>query len=125
MPTRVFEGDARWRAIPVPAGDRYAWDAASTYIAKPPFFEEGGAHPERISIAGARALAVLGDSITTDHISPAGSIAGVFDEVEKGLVELGVVPIENSTAGRVAPSTATMDDRVATVGCAVQLGDAP
>jgi len=71
----VFEGDERWRALPIPSGDRYAWDPASTYIALPPFFEGLSATPEPVSdILGARALAVLGDSVTTDHISPAGSI---------------------------------------------------
>ncbi|MBX3030781.1 MAG: aconitate hydratase [Chloroflexi bacterium] len=71
----VFEGDDRWRALPVPEGDRYAWDPASTYIARPPFFEGLTAEPAPVTdIIGARVLAVLGDSVTTDHISPAGSI---------------------------------------------------
>jgi aconitate hydratase len=71
----VFEGDARWRALPVPTGERYAWDPASTYIRRPPFFEGVPREPAPIEdIRGARALAVLGDSITTDHISPAGAI---------------------------------------------------
>ena len=71
----VFEGDDRWRALPIPAGDRYVWDGDSTYIARPPFFEGMSltATPPT-DIVGARVLAVLGDSITTDHISPAGSI---------------------------------------------------
>ncbi len=72
----VFDGDDRWRSLPVPAGDRYAWDPSSTYVAPPPYFEglaDAPADPGDIS--GARALAVLGDSVTTDHISPAGSIA--------------------------------------------------
>ena len=72
----VFEGDERWRALPIPEGDRYAWDPASTYVAKPPFFDGlSFADGEVRDIVGARALAVLGDSVTTDHISPAGSIA--------------------------------------------------
>ena len=72
----VFEGDDRWRALPIPSGDRYAWDPASTYIAKPPFFEGLAAEaPPVTDIEGARVLAVLGDSVTTDHISPAGSIS--------------------------------------------------
>jgi aconitate hydratase len=71
----VFDGDDRWRALPAPLGDRYAWDEASTYIARPPFFEGLTAQPAPIrDIEGARVLAVLGDSVTTDHISPAGSI---------------------------------------------------
>jgi aconitate hydratase len=72
----VFDGDERWRDLPVPAGDRYAWDPTSTYVARPPFFDARGDGPaDLVDILGARALAVLGDSVTTDHISPAGSIA--------------------------------------------------
>ena len=72
---RVFEGDALWRGMPVPTGDRYAWDQASTYIKAPPFFEGMPRTPVApADIHGARCLALLGDSITTDHISPAGSI---------------------------------------------------
>jgi aconitate hydratase len=72
----VFDGDERWRALPVPSGDRYAWDPRSTYIAKPPFFDGLAAEPAPLTdIEGARVLALLGDSVTTDHISPAGSIA--------------------------------------------------
>ena len=72
----VFEGDARWQALPIPDGDRYAWDAGSTYVADPPFFAGMTLVPDPIrDIAGARVLAWLGDSVTTDHISPAGSIA--------------------------------------------------
>ena len=73
----VFEGDERWRRSPIPEGDRYAWDEASTYIANPPFFE-GLTARARAAHATSRAPArsrVLGDSVTTDHISPAGSIA--------------------------------------------------
>ena len=71
----VFEGDDRWRALPVPAGDRYAWDARSTYIKSPPFFDGMAREPGALAdVRGARVLALLGDSITTDHISPAGSI---------------------------------------------------
>ena len=72
----VFEGDERWRALPIPAGDRFAWDPASTYVARPPFLEGLASGAAEIGdIAGARVLALLGDSVTTDHISPAGSIA--------------------------------------------------
>jgi aconitate hydratase len=72
---QVFEGDARWRNLPVPTGDRFQWDEASTYIRRPPFLENLTLDTStRTDIRGARALAVLGDSITTDHISPAGSI---------------------------------------------------
>jgi aconitate hydratase len=71
----VFEGDEIWRGLQVPEGSRYAWDAASTYVQEPPFFIDLPAEPPPLrDIVGARVLAVLGDSVTTDHISPAGSI---------------------------------------------------
>ncbi len=71
----VFKGDARWQNLAVPAGDRYAWDDASTYVRHPPYFEGMAATAGAVSdISGARVLAILGDSITTDHISPAGDI---------------------------------------------------
>ncbi|MDP9244620.1 MAG: aconitate hydratase AcnA, partial [Chloroflexota bacterium] len=71
----VFDGDERWRGLPVPDGDRYAWDPDSTYVALPPFFEALSSEPAPIvEISDARVLAMLGDSVTTDHISPAGSI---------------------------------------------------
>ena len=72
----VFTGDERWRALPVPDGARYAWDDASTYIRRAPFLDGMPAQPQPLrNLAGLRALAVFGDSITTDHISPAGSIS--------------------------------------------------
>ena len=71
----VFHGDDRWRGLPVPAGDLYEWDGDSTYVQEPPFFQGLSREPGSMSeIVGARALALLGDSVTTDHISPAGSI---------------------------------------------------
>jgi aconitate hydratase len=71
----VFEGDETWQELRVPEGSRYAWDPASTYVQEPPFFQELPAEPPPLrDIRGARVLAVLGDSVTTDHISPAGSI---------------------------------------------------
>jgi len=71
----VFQGDARWRSIPVPQGTTYAWDDSSTYIKRPPYFDGLAKTPEAVEeIVSARVLAMLGDSITTDHISPAGSI---------------------------------------------------
>jgi len=71
----VFTGDERWRALPVPEGDIYAWDESSTYIQRPPFFAGMPREPEPLEdIEGARCLVSLGDSVTTDHISPAGSI---------------------------------------------------
>jgi aconitate hydratase len=71
----VFEGDERWRGLDVPKGETYVWDQASTYIKHPPYFEGMTKVPSPVKeISGARVLAVLGDSVTTDHISPAGSI---------------------------------------------------
>jgi aconitate hydratase len=72
----VYEGTDEWRAISAEASELYPWDADSTYIQHPPFFQDLGPEPSAVApIAGARALAVLGDSVTTDHISPAGDIA--------------------------------------------------
>jgi aconitate hydratase len=71
----VFAGDERWNSLDVPEGDRYAWSDASTYVRKPPFFEDLAPEPAPVQdIQGAKVLAVLGDSVTTDHISPAGAI---------------------------------------------------
>jgi aconitate hydratase len=71
----VFEGDETWRGLQVPDGSRYAWDPASTYVQEPPFFIDLPPEPPPLrDISGARVLAVLADSVTTDHISPAGSI---------------------------------------------------
>ncbi|OZM78297.1 aconitate hydratase [Pseudonocardia sp. MH-G8] len=71
----VFAGDERWRSLPTPEGNTFAWDPQSTYVRKPPYFEGMEPDPEPVQdIAGARVLALLGDSVTTDHISPAGSI---------------------------------------------------
>jgi aconitate hydratase len=71
----VFDGDERWNSLEVPTGEEFAWDERSTYVRKPPFFDDMPREPEPITdIENARVLAVLGDSVTTDHISPAGSI---------------------------------------------------
>ncbi len=71
----VFDGDERWNSLEVPSGDRFAWDERSTYVRRPPFFEGLPREPEPVDdIVNARVLALLGDSVTTDHISPAGSI---------------------------------------------------
>jgi aconitate hydratase len=73
----VFEGDHRWQSLETPTGDTFAWDAKSTYVRKPPYFDGMTMVPKPVtSISGARVLAKLGDSVTTDHISPAGSIKG-------------------------------------------------
>ena len=95
----VFEGDDRWKSLPVPAGDRYAWDPASTYVARPPFFEriaDAPADPD--DITDARVLAVLGDSVTTDHISPAGAIART-SPAGAWLMEHGVEPRDFNSYG--------------------------
>ena len=85
----VFAGDERWQSLPTPTGETFAWDGDSTYVRKPPYFEGMAARPAPVTdIAGARVLAKLGDSVTTDHISPAGSIKA------------------DSPAGRYLPSTA-------------------
>ena len=96
---KVFDGDKRWNSLPVPRGDRFAWADDSTYVRLPPYFEGLPAQPEpRVDIEGARVLALLGDSITTDHISPAGSIkrdgpAGRY------LIEHGIQPKDFNSYG--------------------------
>jgi aconitate hydratase len=71
----VFDGDERWQSLPTPTGDTFDWDAKSTYVRKPPYFDGMTVEPAPVTdISGARVLALLGDSVTTDHISPAGSI---------------------------------------------------
>ncbi|MEO7520537.1 MAG: aconitate hydratase AcnA [Gemmatimonas sp.] len=86
----VFAGDAHWQAIPAPVGDQYAWNEASTYVKHPPYFDGMTMTPPGVRpIAGAQVLGMFGDSITTDHISPAGSIAGA-SPAGKWLLSLGV-----------------------------------
>jgi aconitate hydratase len=71
----VFGGDENWRGLPVPSGDMFAWEADSTYVRQPPYFDDMPREPEPLrDVTGARVLALLGDSVTTDHISPAGTI---------------------------------------------------
>jgi aconitate hydratase len=95
----VFDGDERWNSLDVPTGDSFAWDSESTYVRQPPFFEDLPREPEPVTdIEDARVLAVLGDSVTTDHISPAGSIkrdgpAGTY------LTEHGVEPKDFNSYG--------------------------
>ncbi|MFC4586942.1 aconitate hydratase [Sphaerisporangium corydalis] len=73
----VFKGDEAWRSLPIPTGDTFEWDPASTYVRKAPYFDGMPSKPEAVTdVHGARTLALLGDSVTTDHISPAGSIKG-------------------------------------------------
>ena len=95
----VFDGDDRWRSLPIPTGERFEWTDDSTYIRNPPFFEGITAEPTfPTDILGARALAVLGDSVTTDHISPAGSIPA-DSPAGKYLVSKGVPPSDFNSYG--------------------------
>ncbi|HEV3049761.1 MAG TPA: aconitate hydratase AcnA, partial [Longimicrobium sp.] len=96
----VFEGDERWKSMPVPAGDRFEWADESTYVRQPPYFHDMGHDaPATVSdITGARAVALLGDSVTTDHISPAGSIKK-DSPAGKYLVEHGVDPRDFNSYG--------------------------
>ena len=95
----VFTGDEHWRALPIPEGDLYAWDEKSTYIKNPPYFEEMPKKPSSLSdFHGLRALAVLGDSVTTDHISPAGSIPH-DTPAGKYLIAHGVQPKDFNSYG--------------------------
>ncbi len=95
----VFEGDDLWKRMSVAGGERFAWDAKSTYIKKPPYFEGMPRSPAPlVDIKGARALAVLGDSVTTDHISPAGDIAK-DGPASKYLQSLGVSPADFNSYG--------------------------
>jgi aconitate hydratase len=95
----VFKGDERWRSLAVPKGETFAWDGSSTYVKNPPYFENMPAKPAPVKdIAGARVLCYLGNSVTTDHISPAGSIkpnspAGQY------LIEHGVKPVDFNSYG--------------------------
>jgi len=95
----VYEGDEHWKGMKVPAGDLYEWDAKSTYIKLPPYFENMSKTAAPLAdILGARVLAVLGDSITTDHISPAGSI-GADSPAGKYLIANGVKAHEFNSYG--------------------------
>jgi aconitate hydratase len=96
----LFEGDERWRSLPVPEGDLYAWDPSSTYITEPPFVADGlTLEPPPLSdIAGARVLIFVGDSVTTDHISPAGSIKA-DSPAGRWLQERGVAKAELHSYG--------------------------
>jgi aconitate hydratase len=96
---KAFEGDTNWQHLPVPTGNTYVWDAESTYIKKPPYFEDMTDPDAPIGdIGGLRVLALLGDSITTDHISPAGSIA-VNSPAGKYLMAQGVQPKDFNSYG--------------------------
>jgi aconitate hydratase A / 2-methylisocitrate dehydratase len=95
----VFEGDKNWNGLSVPESETYAWDDASTYVKHPPYFAGMRLEPGAVEdIGGARVLAVLGDSVTTDHISPAGSIA-VDSPAGRYLQSLGVAPKDFNSYG--------------------------
>src|SRR5581483_4955848 len=95
----VFQGDERWRGLAVPKGQTYAWDGDSTYIRRAPYFDAMQVKPAPVEeIRKARVLAVLGDSVTTDHISPAGSIKK-DSPAGKYLQEHGVPPAEFNSYG--------------------------
>jgi len=95
----VFTGDERWRGIAVPAGKIYAWDPKSTYVKNPPYFDGMTMQPPLVgAIAGARVLALLGDSVTTDHISPAGNIAKA-SPAARYLMEQGIQPADFNQYG--------------------------
>jgi aconitate hydratase len=122
----VFAGDERWNGLEVPSGERFAWDERSTYVCPPPYFHDLPPTPEPVcDVHGARVLALLGDSVTTDHISPAGSIkrdgpAGVY------LQELGVAPRDfNSYGSRRGNHEVMMRGTFANIRLRNRLGSGP
>jgi len=95
----VFRGDETWRTLPIPAGTRFEWEPDSTYVRQPSFFAEMGIHPDPpTDVRNARVLALLGDSVTTDHISPAGAIS-VDSPAGRYLIEHGIPPGEFNSYG--------------------------
>ena len=95
----VFAGDEHWNSIRVPHGQIYAWDSASTYVKNPPYFDGMSMQPAPVGdVSGARVLALLGDSVTTDHISPAGNISKT-SPAAKYLMDLGVKPVDFNSYG--------------------------
>ncbi len=95
----VFSGDETWQGLDIPSGDRYEWDDVSTYVRKPPYFDAMEAEPAPLTdVEGARVLAVVGDSVTTDHISPAGAIRRTSPAGE-WLIEHGVEPPDFNSYG--------------------------
>lgn len=97
--SEVFSGDERWQALDVPEGDLYEWSGDSTYVKHPPYFENMPRVPQPVQdIQGARLLALLGDSVTTDHISPAGSIP-IDSPAGRYLIEHGVAPKDFNSFG--------------------------
>src|SRR5690606_16755931 len=95
----VYTGDEIWRALPVPEGDLYVWEPASTYVKKPPYFDGMTPEPPQVTeLTGLRALALLGDSVTTDHISPAGAIQR-DSPAGRYLIERGIEPRDFNSYG--------------------------
>jgi aconitate hydratase len=95
----VFDGDENWRGLEVPTGDMFDWDVTSTYVRRPPYFDGMPREPEPLhDITGARVLVMLGDSITTDHISPAGAIKKE-SPAGRYLIEQGVSPKDFNSYG--------------------------
>jgi aconitate hydratase len=95
---KIFDGDRFWKTMPAPTGMLYEWDAASTYVQEPPFFKDMGAAREVPDIVSARVLALLGDSVTTDHISPAGPIPQA-SPAGQYLIGRGVKPVDFNQYG--------------------------
>ena len=122
----VFDGDERWNALEAPEGDRFEWDGDSTYVRRPPFFEDLPEQPEPgADIEGARVLAILGDSVTTDHISPAGSIKE-DSPAGRYLKEHGVQKRDfNSYGSRRGNHEVMMRGTFANIRLRNQLGRAP
>jgi aconitate hydratase len=124
--SEVFEGDAHWKSMPIPQGDIYQWDPKSTYIKLPPYFDNMPKTPPALAdIHGAKVLAILGDSVTTDHISPAGSIPA-DSPAGKYLIANGVKPHEfNSYGARRGNHEVMVRGTFGTFACATNLLRAP
>jgi aconitate hydratase len=119
----IFDGDERWNSLDVPKGERFQWDEGSTYVRLPPFLGDMPAQPDAVTdIAGARVLAKLGDSVTTDHISPAGSIKR-DSPAGRYLIEHGVEPKDfNSYGSRRGNHEVMMRGTFANIRLRNQLG---
>src|SRR5207302_11251855 len=97
--SRIFDGDDNWKKMDAPTGASFAWDARSTYVQEPPYFKDFSEQPAPLmDIVGARCLEMVGDSITTDHISPAGSIPAE-SPAGRYLIERGVEKIDFNSYG--------------------------
>jgi aconitate hydratase len=95
---KIFEGDDIWKTMPSPTGAMYAWDAKSTYVQEPPFFQDLGDPKNLADIENARVLVMVGDSVTTDHVSPAGSFPPT-SPAGQYLQSLGVKPVDFNQYG--------------------------